>query len=56
MPRTVTRKLASAGVNIEAAIPTGMSGGNVHIAFVTDNPSKAKEALGEFFLTPSYSR
>jgi hypothetical protein len=53
---TVTRKLANAGVNIDAAIPTGMSGGNVHIAFATDNPSKAKEALGEFLLTPAYSR
>lgn len=52
----VTRKLAKAGVNIEAAIPTGMSGGNVHIAFATDNPSKAKEALGEYLLTPAYSR
>ena len=52
----VTRKLADAGVNIEAAIPTGMAGGNMHIAFVTDNPSKAKEALGEFLLTPAYSR
>ena len=52
----VTRKLASAGVNIEAALPTGMSGDNVHVAFATDNPSKAKEALGEFLLTPAHSR
>ena len=51
-----TRKLAAAGVNIEAAIPTGMAGGNMHIAFATDNPSKAKEALGELLLTPAYSR
>jgi hypothetical protein len=51
-----TRKLANAGVNIEAAIPTGMAGGTVHIAFATDNPSKAKEALGEFLLTPALSR
>lgn len=51
-----TRKLAAAGVNIEAAIPTGMAGGNMHISFATDNPSKAKEALGEFLLTPAYSR
>lgn len=42
----VARKLADAGVNIEAAMPTGMSGGNVTLAFATDNPSKAKEALG----------
>lgn len=52
----VTRKLADAGVNIEAAIPTGMSGGTVHIAFATDNPAKAKEALGEFLMTPAYGR
>lgn len=51
----VTRKLADAGVNIEAAVPTGMSGGNVHIAFATDNPTKAKDALGEFLLTAAYS-
>ena len=50
------RKLANAGVNIEAALPTGMSGSNVQIAFATDNPAKAKEALGEFVLTPAYSR
>ena len=43
----VARKLGKAGVNIEAAFPTGMAGGNVHVAFATDNPTKAKEALGE---------
>jgi hypothetical protein len=43
----VARRLGKAGVNIEAAIPTGMAGNNVHIAFATDNPSKAKEALRE---------
>jgi hypothetical protein len=41
-----TRKLADAGVNIEAAMPTGMSGGNVTIAFATDNPARAREVLG----------
>jgi hypothetical protein len=41
----VTRRLAQAGVNIEAAFPTGMTGGNVQIAFATDNPAKAREAL-----------
>jgi hypothetical protein len=44
----VARKLGNAGVNIEAAFPTGMVGDNVHIAFATDNPTKAKEALSEF--------
>jgi hypothetical protein len=43
----VARRLAKGGVNIEAAFPTGMAGGNVHVAFATDNPAKAKEALGD---------
>jgi hypothetical protein len=51
-----TRQLANAGVNIEAAIPTGMSGGNVHVAFATDDPAKAKEALGEWLLVEAYTR
>jgi hypothetical protein len=51
-----TRKLANAGVNIEAAVPTGMSGGNVHIGFATDNPTRAKDALSEWLLVGTYSR
>src|SRR5262249_54010744 len=43
----VTRRFAEAGVNIEAAFPIGMTGGDVQIAFATDNPSKAKQAVGE---------
>ena len=43
----LARKLGKAGVNIEAAFPTGMTGGNVQIVFATDNPKKAREALGE---------
>ncbi len=39
------RRLAEAGVNIEAIFPTGMSGNDISVAFVTDNPTKAKEAL-----------
>ena len=50
----VTRRLANAGVNIEAAFPIGVTGGDVHVAFATDNPSKAKQALGE--LAGAYSR
>jgi len=42
----VARKLADAGVNIEAAMPTGMSGNDVIVAFATSNPAKAREALG----------
>ena len=40
------RKLADAGVNIEAAMPTGMSGGKVTLAFATDNPAKARSVVG----------
>jgi hypothetical protein len=52
----LARKLANAGVNIEAAVPTGMSDRKVHIGFVTDNPAKAKEALGEWLLVGAASR
>ena len=39
------RRLANAGVNIEAILPTGMAGNNVSVAFVTNNPMKTKEIL-----------
>jgi hypothetical protein len=39
------RRLADAGVNIEAILPTGMAGNNVSVAFVTNNATKAKEIL-----------
>jgi hypothetical protein len=52
----VARKLADAGVNIEAAMPTGMADGNVHVAFATDNPAKAREALGKSILVGAFSR
>lgn len=51
-----TRKLANAGVNIEAAMPTGMSGGNVTVAFATDNPAKARDALGTSTMAGAPSR
>jgi hypothetical protein len=41
----VTRRLADAGVNIEAIMPTGMSGNEVHVGFVTNNPIKARDLL-----------
>ena len=41
----VARRLADAGVNIEAIMPAGMSGNNVSVAFVTNNPTKAREIL-----------
>jgi hypothetical protein len=42
-----TRRLAKAGINVESALPIGMTGGKVQVAFATDNPGKAREALGE---------
>jgi hypothetical protein len=39
------RRLADAGVNIESIMPVGMSGNNVSVAFITDNPAKARETL-----------
>ena len=39
------RRLADAGINIEAIMPTGMAGNDISVAFVTDNPTKAREAL-----------
>ena len=39
------RRLADAGVNIEAAFPIGMQGGEVNVAIVTDNPAKARQSL-----------
>ena len=42
----VARKLADAGVNLEAVLPTGMCGGKVSIAFATTQAAKAREALG----------
>lgn len=39
------RRLAAAGVNVEAIFPTGMSGGDISVAFVTNNPMKARDAL-----------
>ena len=41
------RRLGDAGINIDAAMATGMSGGSVQVAFVTDNPTRAREALGQ---------
>jgi hypothetical protein len=39
------RRLADAGINIEAALPVGMEGNEVHVAFVTSDPVKAKQVL-----------
>ena len=52
----VARKLGKAGVNVEAAFPTGTVGGTVHLAFATDNPTKAREALGDSLVPPPARR
>jgi len=39
------RRLAQAGVNIEAILPLGMTGGEVSVGFVTNNATKAREVL-----------
>ncbi len=39
------RRLAQAGVNIDAIFPTGMTGNDVSVGFVTNNPAKAREVL-----------
>jgi hypothetical protein len=39
------RQLASAGINIEAAFPTSMTGNSAQIVFATDNPAQARQVL-----------
>jgi hypothetical protein len=41
------RKLADAGVNIEAIFPTGMDAGKITVAFGVDDIEAAKTALGQ---------
>jgi hypothetical protein len=41
------RRLADAGVNIEAAMPIGMTGDKVTVAFATSDPAKARTVLGD---------
>jgi hypothetical protein len=43
----VARRLANAGINVEAAFPTRMADGQMALAFATDNPVKARSLLGE---------
>lgn len=40
-----SRRLADAGVNVETLLTTGMAGDDVRVAFVTDDPTKAAQAL-----------
>lgn len=41
------RRLADAGVNVEAVFATGMDGGRVTIAFAVDDADAARAALGD---------
>ena len=43
----LARRLADAGINIEAAIPTGMSGNKVTVAFATDQPARTRGLVSE---------
>ena len=42
----LARKLADAGLNVEAAIPTGMSGSTATIAIATNDPARARSLVG----------
>jgi hypothetical protein len=42
------RRLANAGVNIEAIFPTGMEAGKITVAFGVDNIEAAKSALSQY--------
>ena len=39
------RRLADEGINIEAILPIGMEGNEVHVAFVTSDAAKARQVL-----------
>jgi hypothetical protein len=39
------RRLADAGVNIDALMITGMQGDDINVAFVTGDPGKARDIL-----------
>jgi hypothetical protein len=41
------RRLANAGVNIDAAMPFGLAGEKVTVAFATSDPAKARSVLAE---------
>ena len=42
---TAARRLADAGINVEALLPIGMEGNEVHVAFVTSDAAKASQVL-----------
>jgi hypothetical protein len=45
---SVTNRLGDEGINLEALYITGIADGLIELAFVSDNPKKAKKILEEF--------
>lgn len=45
---SVTNRLGDEGINLEALYMTGIADGLIELAFVSDNPKKAKKILEEF--------
>lgn len=39
------RRLADEGINVEALLPIGMQGNEIHVAFVTSDAAKARQVL-----------
>ena len=39
------RRLADEGINIEAIVPIGMEGNEIHVAFVTSDAARARQVL-----------
>lgn len=46
------RRLADAGINIEAIVPLGMTGGDVTVAFITSDATRARDTLAAGMATP----
>jgi hypothetical protein len=53
---TAARRLADAGVNIEAVMAIGMSGDKVNVAFATSDATAARAALGGSVLAAATGR
>jgi hypothetical protein len=41
----IARQLATAGINIESIVPTGMSGGKQTVALMTSDPARTRSIL-----------
>jgi len=49
----IARKLADAGINLEAGLAIGMEGDKVQVALATSDAAKARQVLGERVMTPT---